>query len=86
MSFSVPLTASENCRPYLSKILLNCFMPSMSLDRSVLSILRFYIVITLTQNKQCQEEKKSVFITVQQEFILNSLLLNTPHEGALSRV
>lgn len=68
-------------RPYTSEILLSCFMPPMSLDRSVRSILRFSTVITLTQKEQCQ-----VFITVQQEFILNSLQLNTSREGALSNV
>lgn len=69
----------------MSEILLNCFMPSMSLDRSVLSILRFSTVFTLTQNKQCQE-KKSIFIAVKQDFILSSLPLNTLHEGALGSV
>lgn len=70
----------------MSEILLNCFMPSMSLDRSVLSILRFSTVITLTENKQCQEKKSIIFIAVKQDFILSSLPLNTLHEGALGSV
>lgn len=66
--------------------ILNCFRPSVSLDRSVLSILRFSTIISLTQNKQCQDKKIISLHHCPTGFYFKSLPLNALLEGTLSSV